>query len=88
MKKLTNIYDPNVKFSESFLRLRDDIPQDRLEEFDKWLDAHNMVWVILFDGAENGYILFADIEEQLLLDGTILTEDDFIAVIDNFLEGE
>ena len=86
MRNVTNIYDPSKKFSEYFWEMRAEIPKEKLEEFDKWLDEHNMVWAILFDGAENGYMLFADIEEELLLDGTVLTEDDFIGCIDNFFD--
>lgn len=88
MNNPTNIYDPNNKFSEYFWEMRSEIPLEKLREFDEYIDKNNLVWVIFLDGAENGYIVIADIMEEIFTTGQIMTEDDFIALIDAYLNDE
>ena len=86
MKNITNCYDPYKKFSESFLQLRDSISKEKLEKFDEFVDKNDILWVMYFDGAENIYIVIANVARDIFTDGILMTEDDFVASIDEFLD--
>ena len=74
-----------LKFSERIIR-NYDIPDETLKRFDKYLEDNEIQWVILMDGAENMYAIFALKGEDLMTQGVVVPPEDIVADIECCLE--